>query len=223
MNTHYIRLKLNLSRIECSALKGRPETLISSTFLSISTPVFAATTVDAYMVDFPRDGDSNYSATAWGHSATSLMGGWRFLNSKYTTVHSIGTYNGQVSYCIEPGIGQNAGDTLSHKDETFWENYPSHLNPTISPDTIKVLLGRIMQYGYQGNVDEHHELSMILDRLEANASEAMAKGIRAIRLSAEGYSHAEIGSILGESDKCVAARISRTRKYLRSHPDLAAF
>lgn len=122
------------------------------TLLSISTPVFAATTVDAYMVDFPRDGDSNYSATAWGHSATSLMGGWRFLNSKYTTVHSIGTYNGQVSYCIEPGIGQNAGDTLSHKDETFWGNYPSHLNPTISPDTIKVLLGRIMQYGYQGNV-----------------------------------------------------------------------
>lgn len=122
------------------------------TLLSISTPVFAATTVDAYMVDFPRDGDSNYSATAWGHSATSLMGGWRFLNNKYTTVHSIGTYNGQVSYCIEPGIGQNAGDTLSHKDETFWENYPSHLNPTISPDTIKVLLGRIMQYGYQGNV-----------------------------------------------------------------------
>lgn len=35
MNTHYIRLKLNLSRIECSALKGRPETLISSTFLDL--------------------------------------------------------------------------------------------------------------------------------------------------------------------------------------------
>lgn len=32
------------------------------TLLSISTPVFAATTVDAYMVDFPRDGDSNYSS-----------------------------------------------------------------------------------------------------------------------------------------------------------------
>ena len=77
--------------------------------------------------------------------------------------------------------------------------------------------------GKEDSLDEHHELSMILDRLEANASEAMAKGIRAIRLSAEGYSHAEIGSILGESDKCVAARISRTRKYLRSHPDLAAF
>lgn len=55
--------------------------------------------------------------------------------------------------------------------------------------------------GKEDSLDEHHELSMILDRLEANASEAMAKGIRAIRLSAEGYSHAEIGSILGESDK----------------------
>ncbi len=123
-----------------------------TTLLSVSTPVFAATTVDAYMVDFPRDGDSNYSTTAWGHSAASLMGGWRFLNSNYTTLHSIGTYNGQVSYCIEPGIGQSVGDTLSYKNENFWENYPYNLNPTISPDTIKVLLGRIMQYGYQGNI-----------------------------------------------------------------------
>lgn len=33
INEHALhRLKLNLSRIECSALKGRPETLISSTF-----------------------------------------------------------------------------------------------------------------------------------------------------------------------------------------------
>jgi len=123
-----------------------------TTLLSVSTPVFAATTVDAYMVDFPRDGDSNYSTTAWGHSAASLMGGWQFLNSNYTTLHSIGTYDGQVSYCIEPGIRQSVGDTLSYKDENFWENYPDNLNPTISPDTIKVLLGRIMQYGYQGNI-----------------------------------------------------------------------
>ena len=122
------------------------------TLLSISTPVFAATTVDAYMVDFPRDGDSNYSATAWGHSATSLMGGWRFLNSKYTTVHSIGTYNGQVSYCIEPGIGQNASDTLPTRMRHFGKTTPATSIRPISPDTIKVLLGRIMQYGYQGNV-----------------------------------------------------------------------
>lgn len=77
--------------------------------------------------------------------------------------------------------------------------------------------------GQEDYMDEHHELGMILDRLEATSSEAMAKGIRAIRLSAEGYSSAEIGRILGESAKCVTARISRTRKYLKSQPELSAF
>ena len=70
--------------------------------------------------------------------------------------------------------------------------------------------------------DEYSELDMILDRLEAESSKAMAKGIRAVRLNAAGYSCAEIGNILGESTKCVTARISRTRKYLRAHPDLTA-
>ena len=70
--------------------------------------------------------------------------------------------------------------------------------------------------------DEYSELDMILDRLEAESSKAVAKGIRAIRLNTAGYSCAEIGRIFGESDKCIAARISRTRKYLRSHPDLTA-
>lgn len=37
-------------------------------------------------------------------------------------------------------------------NENFWDNYPSNLNNTIEPDTIKLLLGRIMQYGYQGNI-----------------------------------------------------------------------
>lgn len=78
-------------------------------------------------------------------------------------------------------------------------------------------------FGHEDYEDEHLGLDMILDRLESESSEAMAKGIRAIRLSAEGYSCAEIGRILGESAKCVTARISRTRKYLRSHPDFAAF
>ena len=70
--------------------------------------------------------------------------------------------------------------------------------------------------------DEYSELDMILDRLETESSKAMAKGIRAVRLNAAGYSCAEIGNIFGESAKCVTARISLTRKYLRSHPDLTA-
>ena len=123
-----------------------------TTMLSVSTPVFAATQVDVYMVDFPRDGDTNYSTTAWGHSAANLMSGWSQSAHRYTTVHCLGSYTGQVAYCIEPGVGQYSGDTLTGQGEDYWENYPASNNVTISPDTVKVLLGRIMQYGYQGNV-----------------------------------------------------------------------
>lgn len=113
---------------------------------------FAATQVDAYMVDYPRSGDANYSTTSWGHGATQLMSGWSQTAYRYTTVHSIGSFEGQVAYCIEPGVGQHSGDTLTGQDESYWENYPASNNVTISPDTVKLLLGRIMQYGYQGNV-----------------------------------------------------------------------
>ncbi|MFR9200169.1 MAG: SpaA isopeptide-forming pilin-related protein [Candidatus Gastranaerophilaceae bacterium] len=123
-----------------------------TTFLSMGTTVFAATEVDAYMVDFPRDGDANYSSTTWGHPGVSLMSGWSFTQFNRTTIHCLNSYTGQVAYCIEPGVGQYSGDTLSGRDESYWENYPASNNVTISPDTVKVLLGRIMQYGYHGNV-----------------------------------------------------------------------
>ncbi len=123
-----------------------------TTMMSISTPVLAATQVDAYMINYPRDGDANYSTTTWGHSAAQLMSGWFQNESRFTTVHSLGTFEGQVAYCIEPGAPQYSGDTLTSQDESYWENYPASSNVTISPDTVKVLLGRIMQYGYQGNI-----------------------------------------------------------------------
>ena len=115
-----------------------------TTFLSMGTTVFAATEVDAYMVDFPRDGDANYSSTTWGHPGVSLMSGWSFTQFNRTTIHCLNSYTGQVAYCIEPGVGQYSGDTLSGRDESYWENYPASNNVTISPDTVKVLLGRIM-------------------------------------------------------------------------------
>ena len=63
-----------------------------TTMLSVSVPVFAATQVDAYMVDYPRSGDANYSTTSWGHGATQLMSGWYQTSYRYTTVHSIGSF-----------------------------------------------------------------------------------------------------------------------------------
>ena len=45
----------------------------------------------------------------------------------------------------------NTGDQYTGRGEDFWDNYPSNLNPTIPPDTIKEYIGRIMTYGWQGN------------------------------------------------------------------------
>ena len=57
---------------------------------------------------------------------------------------------GRAIYCIEPGIVVNTGDQYTGRGEDFWDNYPSNLNPTIPPDTIKEYIGRIMTYGLAG-------------------------------------------------------------------------
>lgn len=103
----------------------------------------------AYMVDLPRSADPN--KTGWGHPALSLMGGWSVESGDHYTVHTQDSYNGKLVYCIEPGVGVHTSDSYTGFGEDFWDNYPSSLNPTISPTVIKAYIGRIMQYGWQGN------------------------------------------------------------------------
>lgn len=120
-----------------------------------TTTAFAASeTAESYMISFPRDGDAAqiYSEDAWGHSAKTYMNGWTTGSSNYTTLHCMDSFDGKVCYCIEPGLSRNVGDTYHGFGEDFWDNYPSQYNNTIEPDDIKLLLGRIMQYGYQGNL-----------------------------------------------------------------------
>lgn len=120
-----------------------------------TTTAFAASeTAESYMIFFPRDEDAAqiYSEDAWGHSAKNYMNGWATGSSNYTTLHCMDSFDGKVCYCIEPGLSRNVGDTYYGFGEDFWDNYPSQYNNTIEPDDIKLLLGRIMQYGYQGNL-----------------------------------------------------------------------
>ena len=120
-----------------------------------TTTAFAASeTAESYMISFPRDGDAAqiYSEDAWGHSAKTYINGWTTGSSNYTTLHCMDSFDGKVCYCIEPGLSRNVGDTYHGFGEDFWDNYPSQYNNTIEPDDIKLLLGRIMQYGYQGNL-----------------------------------------------------------------------
>lgn len=118
-------------------------------------PVHAATqTSTAYMASFPRDGDSGpgRGTDTWGHTPKSLMNGWNVDAMEVFTVHAQDSYTGQVCYCIEPGVARHVGDTYNGFGESFWDNYPSKYNATIEPATIKTLLGRVLHYGYQGDI-----------------------------------------------------------------------
>ena len=119
--------------------------------LGTTTAYAAGEQAEVYMISFPRDGDANYGGD-WGHPNLHYMNGWTSGSSDKTTIRAMGSYTGIACYCIEPGVTQNTGDVLTKWDENFWDNYPSNLNSTISPDEIKTFIGRIFQYGYTGNI-----------------------------------------------------------------------
>ena len=126
-----------------------------STFLGIgSTTAFAAeaTTDEVVMFSFPREGDDNFGGD-WGHGELHYMNGWSAASTKKITVYTIGSWSGNACYCIEPGTPLDIGDVMTKRDETYWDNYPSTYNKTISADEIKLFIGRIFQYGYTGTVD----------------------------------------------------------------------
>lgn len=119
-----------------------------SSLIGVAATAYAATKQDVYIIDLPRGKETNKEH--WGHPAYELMNGWSTFNTDYVTVKAIGDYEGGSCYCIEPGVSLYTGDKLSKEAESFWDNYPSKYNKTIDPDTIKIFLGRIMQYGYTG-------------------------------------------------------------------------
>lgn len=122
--------------------------LCFGTFSGIATSAYAASSMTLYMVEMPRGTDAN--RTGWDAPAVSLMGGWESAARK-TYVLTSGSYNGPAVYCIEPGISAHSRTSYSERGEDYWDNYPSDLNPTIPPAIIKAYIGRIMQYGWQGN------------------------------------------------------------------------
>ena len=122
-------------------------------FSGLGITAHAATDVtdEIFLIAFPRDGDSNYDAN-WGHDALNFKNGWNTSKSRYTNIRAMGSYTSQICYCIEPGVPQNTGDEFTQKGENFWDNYPSDYNDVLSPDEIKLFIGRIFQYGYTGSI-----------------------------------------------------------------------
>lgn len=123
-----------------------------TTLFGTGTTAFAAEETDeVYPISYPRDGDANYGGE-WGHDGLSFMNGWSTATSRFTTIRAMGSYEGNICYCIEPGVPQQTGNTFTKKGEDFWDKYPSSYNSTISPDDIKLFIGRIFQYGYTGTI-----------------------------------------------------------------------
>lgn len=117
-----------------------------------STMAFAAgEKAEVVLMTFPRDGDANYDAE-WGYGAKRYMNGWTATEVRGSTIYSVGSWNGNACYCIEPGMPLAIDDELVQKDESYWDNFPSEYNHTIDGDTMKLFIGRIMEYGYTGTI-----------------------------------------------------------------------
>ena len=120
-------------------------------FANIGTTAYAAsgTKSDVYIMQLPRSGDTNNNGK-WGHGELKFMNGWYSHAISTDSLRAMGSYSGNIAYCIEPGTGQHTGDTLTEKSEDYFNNLGS--NGTISGDDIRLNIGRILQYGYCGSI-----------------------------------------------------------------------
>ena len=141
-----------------STVKRKSMALVMALLMCFSMFIGFGTTAQAagerseiYMVSFPRDAEANRDH--WERDDLQFMNGWYMDAYDMFATFAVGSYEGKVAYCIEPGTPIDNAHTFTAKDETFWDNYPSSLNKTIDADTIKSLIGRILQYGYTGNID----------------------------------------------------------------------
>ena len=139
----------------------RSVSLLLSIFICLSTIVgvaltasAASTTGKAIVIGYPRNGDANYSTVTWGHDELHYMGGWMSHKGRHTTFYTMNSYKGNICYCIEPGRPLDTGLVFTQKGEDFFDNFPEAYNSTISADDIKLFLGRILQYGYTGQISD---------------------------------------------------------------------
>ena len=128
-------------------------TVLSLTaFMGVGTnTAFAAAgeKTNVYMVDFPRDGDANYDGV-WGYNNLTLKNGWHTGSATHTNLKAIGSFSGNVGYCIEPGVHLSMGQSMTQYDENYFNNIQA--NGVISGDEIRQYVGRILQYGYRGTI-----------------------------------------------------------------------
>lgn len=124
----------------------------------------AAKKTEVYLMQLPRSVDPNKSG--WGNPKLTFMDGTGLEESTTMLIRAIDSHEGKTCYCIEPGVPQRTGDTLTQQDENYWTKFPD--NKTIDVYTIRHLIGVIGYYGWNGNNN--------LDWSSANATYADEMG-----------------------------------------------
>ena len=141
-------------------------------------------------------------------------------------------FQNELEEILSVGVAVYSGDTLTQKDESYWQNYPDGLNNTINADTIKIFIGHIMQYGWtgynnvnwsssnSGHADEMANLfatqyliweAIVGERDESfNKVDASIQG-RSNILSILSSSHPLYSRIMEHYDRIVASVISHTK------------
>lgn len=84
----------------------------------LATTAFAAgERSEIYMVSFPRGAEANKAN--WDRDNLQFMNGWHMDAYDMFATFAVGSYDGKIAYCIEPGVPIDNGHAFTAKDETF--------------------------------------------------------------------------------------------------------
>lgn len=114
-----------------------------------------------------------------GSNNLTLKNGWHTGSATHTNLKAIGSFSGNVGYCIEPGVHLSMGQSMTQYDENYFNNIQA--NGVISGDEIRQYIGRILQYGYRGTIStswrSQNEAAAMLTIKKKFGKNAILKGM----------------------------------------------
>lgn len=117
----------------------------------LPTTAFAASK-QVYIWNFPLSDDTLRTSGKWGHGALNLRFGYHVAANNYTQFRCLDSWQGEVAYCIEPGVPQKNYDSLTDHDDTWWDRMTLPAGHPLTPREVQRLIGRVMSYGYHDSI-----------------------------------------------------------------------
>ena len=114
-----------------------------------------AATTEPYLYRLPLADDDVFDdpdwSTKWGHPEMHYMNGYsQIANDHSSTFVVLGSWSGDLAYCVQPGEPIPFDATYTDQSEDSYWRGAADRNPNLSKEDIKVYIGRILLYGYSG-------------------------------------------------------------------------